>query len=167
MNEPRQLERILSDERGTGWNEPDSERQQLLDLANENKRLRAAVQALLDYEDTHAPGEFILGDVVIPGKTNLVQICADEDCQLYWPCPVEELRREFEAITRLTQAEAHVSERSMGLYWRPFWKLTQWGFIRGSHWGYEEHDNYGETEPRRHWFVMVPLVGQIVFWRVR
>lgn len=53
----------------------------------EAERLRAAITEFLDFEDTHSEGPTVW-DGYVDGP-----VCADEDCLLYWPCPVEELRR--------------------------------------------------------------------------
>lgn len=69
-------------------------RHEAAQLKAENERLRNAVRSFLDHEDTHKPGPVV--DDPYAGE---VQICGDGDCALYWPCPVEELRRVFESVT--------------------------------------------------------------------
>lgn len=67
-------------------NELDAAAEYMLEFA----AVYSAVQEFLDYMDTHVPGQFI-NDV--NAGPDPVQLCADDDCLLYWPCPVETLRR--------------------------------------------------------------------------
>lgn len=56
-----------------------------LHLLRGEQRLRTAVTEFLTIEDTHVEGR-VINDGYYEGP-----ICAD--CERYWPCPVEELRR--------------------------------------------------------------------------
>lgn len=64
--------------------------------------LEEAVKEFLDYEDTHKPGPFVKDGNWSPSIRNIYpkgfQVCADEDCMLYWPCPVEKLRLAYKGL---------------------------------------------------------------------
>jgi len=64
------------------------------------EELEEAVFQFLHYEDTHKPGTYVKDGNWLPSVRNIYpkgfQICADEDCKMYWPCPVERLRRAYE-----------------------------------------------------------------------
>lgn len=93
---------------------------ELNDVMQELDHVRKVVWTFLDHQDVHEPGEFVkdgnwhYGPCVEGGPRmedrfpDGFQICADEDCGEYWPCSVEQLRREvFPSTAQLGSQEQH------------------------------------------------------------